>query len=77
MELGEIKELLEAGLGDSKVDVSGDGHSLDIRVVGAVFEGLNKVKRQQKVYSILRELIASGELHAVTMQTYTPTEMES
>jgi len=74
MELVEIKELLAAGLPGCEVVVSGDSHSLNVRAVGPLFEGLSKVKRQQKVYGILRDLIASGELHAVTMQIATPAE---
>jgi acid stress-induced BolA-like protein IbaG/YrbA len=35
---------------------------------------LNKVKRQQLVYSLLSERISSGEIHAVTMTTLTSDE---
>jgi acid stress-induced BolA-like protein IbaG/YrbA len=42
--------------------------------VGAVFEGLNAVKRQQYVYRILNPYIADGRLHAVSIRTFTPAE---
>jgi len=74
--LKELQELLEEGLPDARVEVEGDEHSLNLNVVGDVFEGLNKVKRQQKVYGLIKHLIASGKLHAVTMKTLTPSEHE-
>jgi BolA protein len=39
-------------------------------VVSAQFEGLNRVKRHQKVYATLGELM--GEFHALALHTYTP-----
>ncbi len=39
-------------------------------VVSQQFEGLNRVKRHQKVYGTLGELM--GEFHALALHTYTP-----
>ena len=41
-------------------------------VVSAQFDGLNRVKRHQKVYGTLGELM--GEFHALALHTYTPQE---
>ncbi|MFJ7314914.1 BolA family protein [Pseudomonas sp. NPDC098747] len=41
-------------------------------VVSAQFEGLSRVKRHQKVYGTLGELM--GEFHALALHTYTPQE---
>jgi BolA protein len=38
-------------------------------VVSEQFEGLNRVKRHQKVYATLGELM--GEFHALALHTYT------
>ena len=75
MELDSIQKLLEDGLSGCQVDVSGDGNRISLQVVGDLFEGLSKVKRQQKVYGLLKELISNGEIHAVNMQTLTPAEV--
>ena len=40
-------------------------------VIGDVFEGLRPVKKQQLVYAVLNEHIASGAIHAVNMRLYT------
>jgi acid stress-induced BolA-like protein IbaG/YrbA len=74
MALDEIQKLLEDGLPGCHVSVAGDDSSISLKVVGEVFEGLSKVKRQQKVYGFLKDLISSGEIHAVNMQTLTPAE---
>ena len=66
-----------AGVGDFTFTVgpvAGDDNSISLRVVGELFEGLSKVKRQQKVYGFLKDLISTGEIHAVNMQTLTPAE---
>ncbi|SEN05524.1 transcriptional regulator, BolA protein family [Pseudomonas sp. ok272] len=41
-------------------------------VVSEQFAGLNSVKRHQKVYATLGELM--GEFHALALHTYTPEE---
>ncbi|TBV09449.1 BolA family protein [Phytopseudomonas dryadis] len=41
-------------------------------IVSAQFDGLNAVKRHQKVYAALGELM--GQLHALALHTYTPVE---
>ncbi|CAD5109318.1 BolA family protein [Zestomonas carbonaria] len=41
-------------------------------VVSPVFAGLNLVKRHQKVYAALGELM--GQFHALALHTYTPEE---
>ncbi|WP_300729818.1 BolA family transcriptional regulator [Pseudomonas sp.] len=41
-------------------------------VVSEQFAGLNSVKRHQKVYAVLGELM--GEFHALALHTYTPEE---
>jgi len=74
MALDEIQKLLEEGLPGCQVSIAGEESSISLRVVGELFEGLSKVKRQQKVYGFLKELISTGEIHAVNMQTLTPTE---
>lgn len=76
MELEAIQKLLVEGLPGCRVDITGDSSSISLQVIGDLFEGLSKVKRQQKVYGLLKELISNGEIHAVNMQTLTPAEVD-
>lgn len=41
-------------------------------IVSQAFTGLNSVKRHQKVYATLGELM--GQFHALALHTYTPEE---
>lgn len=74
MNADEIKRLLEAGIPDAEVQVSGDGGKYQVIVVSERFASLRPVAKQQLVYGPLNEHIASGAIHAVSMQTLTPEE---
>ena len=70
----EVKKLIEAGLSDCEITVTGDGSHFDAIVVGEVFAGLMPVKRQQLVYATVADKITSGEVHALSIKTYTQGE---
>lgn len=44
-----------------------------VTCVSATFSGLNRVKRHQKVYSLLTDALQNG-VHALAMHLYTPEE---
>lgn len=71
-----VKQLIQAGLPDCEVTVTGDGSHFDAIVVGDVFADLSLVKKQQLVYKTVNDRITSGELHALSIKTYTPEEWE-
>ncbi|MEX2468860.1 MAG: BolA/IbaG family iron-sulfur metabolism protein [Pseudohongiellaceae bacterium] len=70
----QIRELLQAELPDCEIKVEGGDGKYLVSAAGDVFAGLNAVKRQQLVYRILNEHIASGAIHAVSMRLRTPAE---
>ncbi|RUO62458.1 BolA family protein [Pseudidiomarina insulisalsae] len=72
----DIKQLLNDALQLDEVVVKVDGSHANITAVGELFADLSRVKKQQTVYAPLKELIASGELHAVSIKTYTPSEWQ-
>lgn len=76
MDPEEVKRLIQAGLPGCEVMVKGDGSHFDAVVVGEVFAGQSLVKQQQLVYATVNDKIASGELHALSIKTYTPAEWE-
>ena len=73
----EIKALLDSALPECQIQVVGEGGKYQIFATGEAFAGLNAVKRQQKVYAILNEQIASGAIHAVSMQLLSNDEAGS
>ncbi|RUO78730.1 cell division protein BolA [Pseudidiomarina taiwanensis] len=72
----QIQSRLEAELELDELKIKLDGNHASILAVGEVFADLSRVKKQQVIYAPLRDLISSGELHAVSMRTYTPTEWQ-
>lgn len=74
MDESDIRALLKAGLGECDIQIQTDGARLGVVLVAAAFEGLSRVKRQQRVYSLLNDKISSGEIHAVSMKCLTPAE---
>lgn len=74
METDAVAELIRDGLPGAEVQVSGDGRHFDAIVVSEAFEGLAPIKRQRLVMDTVREQIASGELHALSIKTMTPVE---
>lgn len=75
----ELKDLIERELGENtKVIVnSEDNVHFSAIVISKIFIGVhNKVKRQQRIYTVLKDYISSGKLHAITMKTYSPQEWE-
>ncbi|MBP7547550.1 MAG: BolA family transcriptional regulator [Corallincola sp.] len=76
MELNTIKTLLEPAFAGGEVHVSGDGYHVQVIVVSDQFDGQRSVKRQQLVYAPLNAAISSGELHALSIKAFTPTEWQ-
>jgi acid stress-induced BolA-like protein IbaG/YrbA len=70
----DVQKMIEAGLPDCEVKVTGDGSHFEAVVIGEIFDGLSLVKKQQKVYATLGDKITSGEVHALTIKTYTAEE---
>lgn len=76
MDPTEVEKMIKAGLPECEVSVKGDGSHFDAVVVGEVFAGLSQVKQQQLVYATVVAKITGGQLHALTIKTYTPAEWE-
>jgi acid stress-induced BolA-like protein IbaG/YrbA len=74
METSAVEQLIRAGLPGAQVQVTGDGSHFDAVVVSDVFAGLTPIKKQRLVMDTLRPQIASGELHALSIKTFTPEE---
>ena len=76
MDAATVESLLRGQLDNCDIAVNGEGANYDITVIGDVFEGLRPVKKQQLVYAALSEHIASGDIHAVNIRTFTPTQWQ-
>jgi len=76
MDPEEVKKMILVGLPDCEVTVTGDGSHFDAVVVGEVFADKSRVAQQQLVYATVNDRITSGELHALSIKTFTPADWE-
>ncbi|AZG74680.1 BolA family protein [Shewanella livingstonensis] len=74
MECNVIEQILTEALSLTEAHVTSDGSHYKVVAVGECFDGMSRVKQQQAIYTPLAEQIASGELHALTIKTFTPTQ---
>jgi monothiol glutaredoxin len=73
----DVKQLVSQGFSDATVMIEGEGCDLLITVVSAQFSELTSVKKQQLVMATLKEPLASGKLHAISVKAYTPDEWQA
>jgi acid stress-induced BolA-like protein IbaG/YrbA len=72
-----IKQLIEAGLQNSKAIIEGeDGQHFTAVVISPEFSGKTRIQKQQLVYAALNKHIADGTLHAISVKTFTPEEWQ-
>lgn len=69
-----VQQMILDKLPDARVQVNGDGYKYEAEIISAAFEGLNTLKRHQMVYAAVNGAITSGQLHALTLRTFTPAE---
>ncbi len=55
-------------------DTTGTGDHFEAWVVTDAFQGKTMVEQHQLVYAPLKDLLATGELHALALKTYTPEQ---
>ena len=64
----EIKKRILDGIPGCQVEVAISGNRAEISVVSESFEQLNRVQRDQEVYTYVKDYISDGTLHAVTVR---------
>ena len=74
METERVAQLIRIGLPGAEVQVTGDGSHFAAVVVSPLFAGLTPIKRERLVMETVREQVASGELHALSVKAMTPEQ---
>lgn len=72
-----IKTRITESLPDAEVEVvdtTGTGDHFEARVVSPAFTGKSMVQQHQLVYGPLKDVLATGELHALALKTYSPEQ---
>jgi acid stress-induced BolA-like protein IbaG/YrbA len=65
--------LIREGMPCESVEVRGDGHHFEARIVSAAFAGLPRIERHRLVYGVLGDRMRA-EIHALSMKTLAPGE---
>jgi acid stress-induced BolA-like protein IbaG/YrbA len=71
----KIREYIANDLPCQLLKVTGDGHHFEAVIVTHAFEGKSYIERHKMVYKILGERMRQ-EIHALSMQTFTPKEFD-
>ncbi|EGV30776.1 BolA family protein [Thiorhodococcus drewsii AZ1] len=75
METEAVADLIRAGIPGAEVRVSGDdGGHFEAIIVSETFEGMPPIKRERLVMETVRDQVASGELHALSVKARTPAQ---
>lgn len=73
----QVKSMIKTGLPDAEVavqDLTGGGDHYQVAIVSSAFEGLSLVKRHQLVYKAVNSAMSSEAIHALSLETNTPSE---
>lgn len=74
-----LKSQIEAALPGADVEVkdyTGTGDHFEARVIAPQFLGKSMIQQHQMVYAPFKDVLATGELHAFTLKTYTPEQWQ-
>ena len=72
----EVTDAIQRSIPDAKVtveDLSGGGDHLQVKVVSTAFADLSLIRQHQLVYAALKEKLASEAIHALALNTSTPS----
>jgi acid stress-induced BolA-like protein IbaG/YrbA len=76
METEAVAALISAGMPGAEVKVTGDGQHFEAVVVSPEFEGRSPLEKQRLVMATVTSEIRSGELHALSIKTFTPEQWQ-
>ena len=72
----QVHELIKKYLDDiSDLSVRGEDCSFSIKIVSKDFENLSILDRHKYIMKLFKNLLQSGELHAISLDLKTPSEV--
>ena len=71
----DIAQFLKSKFPEADISYDGEDCNSKVLIVSKKFEGLNSLQRHKLVLGALKEHFQSGELHALSLQTKSPSEM--
>ena len=71
----DITEFLKSQFPEADISFDGEDCNSKVLIVSEQFEGLNSLQRHKLVLGALKDHFQSGELHALSLRTKSPSEM--
>jgi len=72
-----IKKILSEKIVDSNIVVDGGDSKYTVHVISDIFVGKSVIDRHKIIYAALDKYIKSGEIHALTIKSFTVDESTS
>ena len=71
----DITQFLKSKFPEADISFDGEDCNSKVLIVSKKFEGLNSLQRHKLVLGALKDHFQSGELHALSLITKSPSEM--
>lgn len=71
----DVAQFLRSKFPEAEISFDGEDCNSKVLIVSNEFEGLNTLQRHKLVLSVLKEQFQNGELHALSLNTKSPSEM--
>ncbi|MEB3356971.1 MAG: BolA/IbaG family iron-sulfur metabolism protein [Synechococcales bacterium] len=71
----QVKAMIKEGLPDAEIhlqDLTGGGDHFQVVVISSAFAGKRLIQQHQMVYAAVQQAMSSNDIHALSLQTYTP-----
>ena len=71
----DITQFLKSQFPEAEISFDGEDCNSKVLIVSEQFEGLNSLQRHKLVLGVLKDHFQSGELHALSLSTKSPSEI--
>ena len=71
----DVAKFLISKFPEAEISFDGEDCNSKVLIVSEQFEGLTSLQRHKLVLSVLKEHFKSGELHALSLNTKSPSEI--
>ena len=71
----DITNFLKSKFPEADISFDGENCNSKVLIVSKQFEGLTSLQRHKLVLGVLREQFQTGELHALSLNTKSPSEI--
>ena len=71
----DITNFLKSKLPEAEISFDGEDCNSKVLIVSKQFEGLSSLQRHKLVLGVLKEQFQTGELHALSLNTKSPSEI--